>query len=143
MNYSDSCQTDTSDALMDAISVESHHDIGGSLPAVERAIRFRQHLKGYMSDYHTALAIVRRANQSGEQPNPKAVPAQFEKRFRLGYLEAPAPNRHFVLARTVDFGPCRTFSVNLRAAESLRWFYLPPHSGLRNAIQLLSTGSPA
>src|ERR1051326_2839103 len=60
MNFSDSCQTDTSDALMDAISVESHHDIGGSLPAVERAIRFRQHLKGYMSDYHTALAIVRR-----------------------------------------------------------------------------------
>src|ERR1051326_876407 len=60
MNYSDSCQTDTSDALMDAISVESHHDIGGSLPAVERAIRFRQHLKGYMSDYYTALAIVRR-----------------------------------------------------------------------------------
>lgn len=37
-------------------------------PAVRSAIRSRHHLKGYMSDYQTALAIVRRANKDGEQP---------------------------------------------------------------------------
>jgi hypothetical protein len=38
------------------------------LPAVRDAIRSRHHFKGYMSEYQAALAIVRRANQSGEHP---------------------------------------------------------------------------
>jgi hypothetical protein len=38
------------------------------LPAVQGAIHARRHLRGYMSDYRTALALVRRANDGGEQP---------------------------------------------------------------------------
>jgi hypothetical protein len=38
------------------------------LPAVQAAIRSRHHLKGYMSEYQVALAIVRRANRTGEHP---------------------------------------------------------------------------
>jgi len=38
------------------------------LPAVQGAVRSRHHLNGYMADYQTALAIVRRANEKGEEP---------------------------------------------------------------------------
>lgn len=36
--------------------------------AVEHAIRSRHGLRGYMADYPTALAIVRRAVESGDEP---------------------------------------------------------------------------
>jgi hypothetical protein len=39
------------------------------LPAVQAAIQSRRALKGYMADYQAALAIVRRANQTGDHPN--------------------------------------------------------------------------
>ena len=37
-------------------------------PAVAGAIRSRHHLRGYMADYQSALAIVRRANERGDHP---------------------------------------------------------------------------
>ena len=38
------------------------------LPAVQRAIRSRHTLRGYMADYPTALTIVRRAIRTGDEP---------------------------------------------------------------------------
>src|SRR5947209_4489468 len=39
------------------------------LPAVQAAIQSRHALKGYMSEYHEALRIVRRTNRTGEHPD--------------------------------------------------------------------------
>ena len=41
---------------------------GNPRPAVEAAIRNRQHHQGYMASYAQALAIVRRRNDTGESP---------------------------------------------------------------------------
>ena len=38
------------------------------LPALQDAIRSRHSLRGHMADYRTALGIVRRAINDGEQP---------------------------------------------------------------------------
>src|SRR5207249_2872421 len=37
-------------------------------PAVREAIKSRHHLKGYLSSYETALAIIRHHNNTGQSP---------------------------------------------------------------------------
>jgi len=41
---------------------------GDPLPAVKNAIRNRHHHKGFMAEYKTALALVKRAIETGDEP---------------------------------------------------------------------------